>query len=1203
MPDPRLPLPTALLVAFVYAVLGAAGAALASPPEYASPVFPAAGFALAIVLRHGASAVPALLAGALLHNLVAPLWQGHLTVTSIAVAASISSGVALQAWVGRMLVRRWLPERWQRLEGERDLLSLLLLGGVLACPISATIGVMSLKLAGVMPPANLAFTWATWYAGDMLGVFVFTPPCIGLLWRELPGWPERLKSMVWPMAGVLGLTLAVFIGTVRWEEGQRRDALADKGSAVALALQHQVVAQQEALSALSRAIELVPDLSLAQFDHFAADTLQDHPDIYALSFNPIVTSAQRPDFERRLAALYGDSSLQITERDAGHQLVRAGDRPEYVAVGHISPLDVNRAAIGFDISSEPRRRDAIARARRSGRPAATEPIRLVQGGQEYLGLLIVAPTHRPAQNLPGAAQPWLGFAVAVLKLDDMIAAAVRGALAPGLLLSVEDAAAEASAQLLYRTAGTDSLSGEPVWQQNLAIADRTWTIRLHQSDAYRSEHRSWISVAVAIVGLACATLVQFFLLVITGRSLQIQRQVAQKTAELSAQSQALATKVEELGIERQRFSDYTEASSDWYWEMDSELRFSYFSERNVLVLGNASGKSLGRRREEIADPKDLATPAWQEHLATLERHEPFRNFEYQLSGDFGGLWLSISGRPHFDADGHFKGYRGTGSDITARKNAQEQADRSARLLREAIEKIEQGFSLYDENDRLVICNETYRSIYSISRDLIVPGARFEDIVRVGAERGQYPRANGRIDAWVRERVALHQNPDGVEHEQELGDGRWLLIVEYRTPSGFIVGNRIDITALKKAQFELERHQKHLEELVEARTAELARAKVAAEAATTAKSAFLANMSHEIRTPMNAIMGLTHLLRADLSTPLQVERLDKIGAASTHLLAIINDILDLSKIEAGRLDLEDTDFPLGLVLDQVHSLIAEPAGDKGLSIEVDPDGVPLWLRGDPTRLRQALLNYAINAVKFTATGTIHLRAILLDQRGDELHVRFEVQDSGPGIAPERLAGLFKAFEQADVSTTRRYGGTGLGLAITKHLAELMGGEAGATSTPGQGSTFWYTARIARGRGLPKLDQRPSAHQDAQHLLRQRHLGARVLMVDDVALNREVTHNLLDGAGLVVDDASSGLEAVAMAREHRYAAILMDMQMPEMDGLEATRHIRALPDRADTPIIAMTANAFDDDRRRCLAAGMNDFVAKPVDPRTLYTILLR
>jgi PAS domain S-box-containing protein len=412
----------------------------------------------------------------------------------------------------------------------------------------------------------------------------------------------------------------------------------------------------------------------------------------------------------------------------------------------------------------------------------------------------------------------------------------------------------------------------------------------------------------------------------------------------------------------------------------------------------------------------------------------------------------------------------------------------------------------------------------------------------------------------------------------------------------------DETLDRALQANLAHYRDHLEELVASRTADLTAARNEADRLARVKSEFLSNMSHEIRTPMNTIVSLNHLLRRDGATPEQVQKLDKIDSASQHLLALLGDILDLSKIDAGQMRLEDISFRLAAILGAVQSIIGEAARAKGLAVEIDTDAVPDWLCGDPMRLRQGLVNLASNAVKFTQHGKIVLRAELQEERGDQLLVRFSVQDSGIGISAEQQSHLFQAFEQTDASITRKYGGTGLGLAITQRLAQLMGGRAGVESALGAGSTFWFTALLRRSTGEPALATLAPTAQ-AETLLRQRHAGARILLAEDNEVNREIVCAMLQGVGLRADTAANGLEAVQMALDGAYDLVLMDMQMPVMSGLDAARELRALPGWQTTPILALTANAFVEDRRACAAAGMNDFITKPMEAGLFYATLLR
>jgi len=570
-----------LIIATLYALLGWLGLALAISPGYASPVFPASGFALAVALHFGVKVLPAIWLGSLALNIGISLINGNLSATMLMVAVGIGTGALLQAWVGRYLVRRWSAVKWQELHHESDVLLFLALGGGLACLIAATFGASSLLIAGIMPPAAFGYSWWNWYVGDALGVFTTAPLVLGLLQRHQASWQARLKTIVLPVLGMLVIAVMLFSGAARWESASQQARIDDQGSFLANALEHRFIAHREVLASLARLIEITPDLSLAQFDHFTKTTLRDQPDLFALSFNPYVTLDQRPELERRMAKVYPDGKFLITERDAKRQFVRAGERPEYVPVGYISPLEGNRPAIGFDINSEPTRQEAISRSRQSGQAAATAPIRLVQEQQERVGVLVLTPAFKPAADL-GAKAAWrelIGFAVAVIKVDQMVDIAIKDQLEPGLVIEMLDPAADESRRLLYRSDTKASVAANgPVAQMRLMMADREWTLRVIPTEAYLQAHRPWLAWGVGVISLMFVALLQVLMLGLTGRTALIQRRVDEQTDEIRAKSAALAAS-------EARYRQVSEITQEALWDADMQTGRVSHNRRWIEMLG------------------------------------------------------------------------------------------------------------------------------------------------------------------------------------------------------------------------------------------------------------------------------------------------------------------------------------------------------------------------------------------------------------------------------------------------------------------------------------------------------------------------------------------------------------------------------------------------------------------------------------------
>ncbi len=496
-------------------------------------------------------------------------------------------------------------------------------------------------------------------------------------------------------------------------------------------------------------------------------------------------------------------------------------------------------------------------------------------------------------------------------------------------------------------------------------------------------------------------------------------------------------------------------------------------------------------------------------------------------------------------------------------------------LRAALDALPEGVVFLDSEGRYVLWNEKYAEIYHRTADLFAPGAKLMDTLRIGVARGDYPDAVGREAEWLARREAMLHNP-GRRHEQRIADGRWLLIEERRTADGGVIGLRIDITDMKRQAEELEAAVRR------------------AEAASRAKSEFLANMSHEIRTPLNGVLGLAEVLLGASLDPMQRELVGTIVNSAGALNQILADILDFSRLEAGRIEIEAQPFDLGALVDETLALFGPLARGKALALVAEIDAAARRrVVGDPTRLKQILTNLLSNAVKFTEAGSVTVRI----EAQEGACYRVQVVDTGIGFDRDFGERLFERFEQADGSITRKFGGTGLGLAICRQLAGLMGGTIAATSERGQGAAFTLT--------LPLADAPPEEVRAEPEPV-EAEPDLRILVADDNATNRRVAELILSAAGAEVVSVEDGIEAVAAFEAQDFDVILMDLQMPRMDGLTAIRMIRkreAAAGAARTPIVVLSANVMAEHKDAAAAAGADDHLGKPFRAEALIEAVAR
>jgi len=1256
---------SAVLTALAYIVVGAASLALSRALGGTLIVWPPAGLAVAAVALVGPSAALGVAAGAFLLRAggavilsdPSDLLHAQMASSSVALAA------AVQALCGAWLFRRAHAFPFDRVDARS--VGLFLALGTAAGALGALFVTASFLALGRLALGELPFALALRACQEALGIIAVAPMVvIGV--RAPEG--ERLRRIA-PVAfaALLALTAATAILAidVRAEHRARSAEIDRQTGDLARRIDNTLQLGANAVGGVAGLFETPAERTLAEFDAVAKRVFAFGLGIHAIEWIPRVASADRDAYEAAMGAQWG-RPFSIVERANG-KLAPATGRGVYFPVGYAYPLRSNEGALGFDVASDAVRRAALLAAESSGRPAATAPVRLVQN--EAMGILLVSPVFDPRQGPEAASLK--GFAVGVFDVPIVLDIALKGLdqslvnywvldkTDPGKTVILHGNAAGRPehfrrSDLVSRTFGF----GEPELAGQAAIdfAGREWVVWVAPTEAYLAGHVGAGLFLILFGGLLLTAVACGVALIET----DLQRElVADREKELRDQKFAL---------DQHAIVSVTDAKGRIVYANDRFCRMSGYPRERLLGRPHSLVSS---HRHDSAFYRDL----WRTILSGKVWSGEICN--RSASGET--YWLQSSIVPLRDRDGRISRFINIATDITGSKKLEHDLRGSEERLAIALRAASTGLWDYDPvSDKAVYSDTWYTMLGYHPGELPATGAAFLSILHPD-DLAEYQNA---LEAHVSGTSSL------IEAEIRLRrkDGGWSWIktvgkVVERGPDSSptrIIGVHRDVTSARRARVDL------------------AAARDAADHANQAKSDFLAAMSHEIRTPMNGVIGMSALLEETSLTPEQRRYVLTIRQSGEALIELIGDILDFTRLEAGRLDIERREFDPVTVVENALELLEPVAARKGLRIEMDIAGERVGRAlGDPGRLRQILFNLAGNAVKFTANGRVTIRLIGMSRE----RLRFEVEDTGIGVPAERRERLFKEFSQGDPSITRKYGGAGLGLAISKRLVAAMGGEIGFDSREALGSTFWFETPVGRcddgdprpdpspwlraalacrlergrdaalgvlaycgfeiadpetadvvfidaadvstaaGRGATKMkllfgagrreadppgtvalggvltptrirraledcgrDRASPVQTSADRAAA--HPTLRILVVEDTLTNQEVLAGLLQRLGHAVDIAGNGFEAVEKVESDDFDLVFMDVRMPGMDGLEATRRIRAMPAaKAQVRIVAMTAGAMTFEEQACRDAGMDDFVSKPFNRKKLLDALAK
>lgn len=690
-----------LVIALSFVLLSGFSLILATPPGYAIPIFPAAGFALVAMLHYGPKVLPAIWFGSLIFSCTVMFIHLPFDLSAFLTAIAISTGAALQALVGRLLVIYWLKDKWKNFESERDIVRFLIAAGPVACLISATVSSLCQFKAGMIDRSEIGFVWLNWFHGDTLGVVVLSPLMIGWLYRKNIFWSGRLKLLVLPTAAMLTVTSVTFSAVSNSQFHELQENVVEQGQKIIRTLDNRIVALQEVLTSLASFIEVTPNLDAEQFSAFSESIIDSHPDIAALSFNLILPDSERHDFEQHIAQSYANQQPQIMERDKQGILVSSPPQHDYVVVAYIAPFEQNAKAIGFNINSEPTRRDAIERSKQSGQAAVTAKINLVQDNQNGPGVLVLTPVKKQDKVT--------GFAVGVVKVNQLIEIASQGLLHNGIELEITDPTATEDKQVLYFS-GNSQFNAEPMysWQTMLSVADKKWALKILPSHQYIQEQRPILAWIIGSVGIVVAAMLQVILLAITAKNNLIKQRIDEQTLELSEKNR-------EIAKSEARYVSVVNSVKDIIFQTDLRGNWIFLNPAWHEITGFTVQESVGQPLWNYAPAEDKQYIRDRFTSYIQGGHKEIRREIRYLTKDGEIRWFELVANLRQEGESNTVGTSGTLSDITERKQMHVHLQLAASVFTHANE----GILITTTDFKIVDVNGAFTTITGYSKDEVI----------------------------------------------------------------------------------------------------------------------------------------------------------------------------------------------------------------------------------------------------------------------------------------------------------------------------------------------------------------------------------------------------------------------------------------------------------------------------------------------------